>query len=122
MSQSEIIWKDKKRPLFGLPLSFTTYTLLPDKFVTTIKFLSVTEEEVRLYRIIDVTLYQNLFQRIFNVGTIHCNSADASTPEFDIIDVKNPKKVRDILSEHIEKQKLERKISSTEFINIDNDI
>ena len=24
---SELIWKDRKRPIFGLPLSFTIYTL-----------------------------------------------------------------------------------------------
>ena len=122
MSQNEILWTDKKRPIFGLPLSFTTYTLTEEKLVTSIKFISVIEEEVRLYRIIDLTLSQNILQRIFNVGTIHCSSADASTPEFDIIDIKNPKKVKDILSENIEKQKKARKISSTEFLNLDNDI
>ena len=79
------------------------------------------EEEIRLYRIIDVTLYQTLFQRIFGVGTIHCHSADTSTPEFDIISVKMPAKVRDILSDNVESERKLRNISSTEFINMDGE-
>ena len=27
----DIIWKDRKRPIFGLPLSFTKYSVLEDK-------------------------------------------------------------------------------------------
>lgn len=119
MSQKEIIWTDKKRPFFGLPLSFTRYTLTKEKLIITVKFLSIHEEEIRLYRIMDVTLKQSLFQRIFGVGTIHCCSADTSTPEFDITSVKIPKKVRDLLSDTVEKERHEKKIASTEFINMD---
>lgn len=28
---SEIIWKDRKRPIFGLPLSFTSYSLSDER-------------------------------------------------------------------------------------------
>ena len=122
MNQNDIIWTDKKRTLFGLPLSFTRYTLTKEKLIITVKFLAVHEEEIRLYRIMDVTLKQSLFQRIFGVGTIHCCSSDTSTPEFDITSVKMPKKVRDILSDTVENERLERKISSTEFINADIDL
>lgn len=119
MSQNEIIWTDKKRPFLGLPLSFTRYTLTKEKLIITVKFLSIHEEEIRLYRIMDVTLKQSLFQRIFGVGTIHCCSADTSTPEFDITSVKIPKKVRDLLSDTVEKERHEKKIASAEFINMD---
>lgn len=121
MNQNEIIWTDKKRTLFGLPLSFTRYTLTKEKLIITVKFLSVHEEEIRLYRIMDVTLYQTLFQRLFGVGTIHCCSADTSTPEFDITSVKMPKKVKDLLSDSIEKERHARNISSTEFINLEGE-
>ena len=120
MSNQDIIWTDKKRTLFGLPLSFTRYTLTNEKLVITVKFLSVHEEEIRLYRIMDVTLYQTLFQRIFGVGTIHCCSADTSTPEFDIVSVKIPRKVKDILSDAVEKERNQKKISSTEFMDLMN--
>ena len=52
MNQNDIIWTDKKRTLFGLPLSFTKYTLTKEKLIITVKFLALHEEEIRLYRII----------------------------------------------------------------------
>lgn len=122
MAQTNILWTDKKRTLFGLPLSFTRYTLTSEKLIITVKFLAVHEEEIRLYRIMDVTLKQSLFQRLFGIGTIHCCSADTSTPEFDITSIKTPKKVRDLLSDTVETERQERKIASTEFINMDGGI
>ena len=120
MNQNDIIWTDKKRTLFGLPLSFTKYTLTKEKLIITVKFLALHEEEIRLYRIMDVTLKQSLFQRIFGVGTIHCCSADTSTPEFDITSVKIPKKVRDILSDAVEQERQQKKIASAEFMDLNN--
>lgn len=119
MSENEVLWTDKKRTLFGLPISFTRYTLTSEKLIITQKFLSVHEEEIRLYRIMDVTLKQSFLQRIFGVGTIHCCSADTSTPEFDITSIKAPTYVRNLLSDTVEAERQERKIASTEFINMD---
>ena len=118
MSQNEVLWTDKKRPFFGLPLSFTKYTLTKEKLIITVKFLSVHEEEIRLYRIMDITLKQSLFQRIFGVGTIHCCSGDTSTPEFDIAHIKLPNKVRDILSDSVEEERKIRNIASAEFFDL----
>ena len=120
MEQSNIVWTDKKRTLFGLPLSFTRYTLTNEKLIITKKFLTVHEEEIRLYRIMDITLSQSIFQRLFGVGTLHCCSADTSTPEFDITSIKSPSKIRDLLSDTVEKERQERKIASTEFMDLNN--
>ncbi len=113
----EIIWQDKKRPIFGLPLSFTTYTLYKDRLYTTIKFLSVHEDEVRLYRIFDITLTRSLFERLFGVGTIICHSADVSSPVIEIRNVKNPEMVRTKLSELVEKYRDEKNITAGEFLS-----
>ena len=112
----EILWQDKKRPFFGLPLSFTTYTLYKDRLYTTVKFLSVHEDEVRLYRIFDITLTRSLFERMFGVGTIICHSADVSAPVLEIRSVKNPEKVRTQLSELVEKYRDEKNITAGEFL------
>lgn len=119
MEKKDILWTDKKRPFFGLPLSFTRYTLTKDKLIITVQFLYLHEEEIRLYRIMDVTLKQSLLQRLFGVGTIHCCSVDVSSPEFDISSVKMPRKVRDILSEAVDTQRKERNVTSSEFIKMD---
>lgn len=119
MEKKDILWTDKKRPFFGLPLSFTRYTLTKDKLIITVQFLYLHEEEIRLYRIMDVTLKQSLLQRLFGVGTIHCCSVDVSSPEFDISSVRMPRKVRDILSEAVDTQRKERNVTSSEFIKMD---
>ena len=119
MEKNDILWTDKKRPFFGLPLSFTRYTLTKDKLIITVQFLYLHEEEIRLYRIMDITLKQSLLQRLFGVGTIHCCSVDVSSPEFDISSVRMPRKVRDMLSEAVDTQRKERNITSSEFIKMD---
>lgn len=113
------IWTDKKRTIFGLPLSFTTYKLTQEKLLVETGFLSKKEEEVRLYRIMDLTLLRPLTQRIFKVGTIHCCSADKSTPEFDITKIKNAEKVRDMLSEMVEKQRDQKRVAGREYMDDD---
>ncbi len=115
-NKDEILWTDKKRSLFGLPISFTRYTLYEDKLYTTIKFLSISEEELRLYRVIDISLSQSLFERLFNVGTIICHSADATSPMLEIRSVKNPNKVRTMISELVEKNREKKNIATGEFI------
>ena len=74
-----------------------------------------------MYRIMDVTLKRSLLQRIFAVGTIHCCSADKSTPEFDIKSVKNPKQVKNMLSDLVEKAREAKRIAGREYMIADDD-
>lgn len=92
----EYIWKDKKRTLFGLPLSFTTYFLTESKFITRRGFLNVEEDELELYRVIDKKLVLPLGQRLFGCGTIVMNVKDVDTPVKEVKSVKAP---RDVLKE-----------------------
>lgn len=120
MEENLVIWKDKKRPIFGLPLSFTTYTLKDEKLLCDYGILSRTQEEIWLYRIMDVTVNMSLFQRIFNVGTIHICSSDRSTPEFNIISVKNPLQVKEIISKKVEEERAKRRVHTNEFLDTDD--
>ena len=113
---ADLVWKDRKRTLFGLPLSFTRYSLTEEKLVIDTGFLSRKEEEVRLYRILDITLKRPLTQRIFGVGTIHCCTADKSSPEFDVKKIKNAKKIKETLSDMVEKQRDLKRVASREYI------
>ena len=112
----DIIWTDKKRPFFGLPLSFTRYTLYKDRLYITVKFISVHEEEIRLYRIFDITLTKSIFERLFKVGTITCHSADVSSPVLQIKNIKNPDEVRTKLSELVEEYRDEKNITTGELL------
>lgn len=112
----EYLWNDRKRTLFGLPLSFTKYALTEERLFIETGFLNKIEDEVRLYRITDVSLKRSFWQRIFRVGTIHCCSADKSLGDFDIISVKQPKDVKEQLSQLIEKQRMAKKVTNREYM------
>jgi len=115
-----ILWKERKRTLFGLPLSFTVYTLTDSVLTIKSGFFNTKEEEIRLYRIMDITLKRTLEERIFGLGTVHCCSADKSTPEFDIKRVKRPREVRTLLSDLVEKARSERYVGLREYMDGDN--
>lgn len=116
-----ILWTDKKRTFLGLPLSFTTYELQEERLFIRTGFFTRIEDEVRLYRIMDITLKQTLGQRIFGLGTIHCCSSDSTQKEFDIVSVKKPKEVRELLSQYVEEQRTKKHVYSREYMTQDND-
>lgn len=116
----EYLWNDRKRTLFGLPLSFTKYMLTEDRLFIEEGFLNKKEDEVRLYRIMDLSLKRSFGQRIFGVGTIHCCSADKSMGDFDIVSVKHPREIKEQLSELVEAQRDAKRVTNREYMN-DND-
>ena len=111
------VWKDRKRIIFGLPWSFTVYKLTEEKLFIETGFFSKKEEEIRLYRVMDLTLKRPFGQRLWGLGTIHCCTADKSTPEFDILRIKKSKEVKDMISDMVEKQREEKRISAREFMS-----
>lgn len=117
----EYVWNDRKRTLFGLPLSFTKYMLSEDRLFIEQGFLNKREDEVRLYRIMDVSLSRSVWQRIFGVGTIHCCSADKTLKDFDIVSVKNSKEVKEQLSQLVEAQRDAKRVTNREYMDDDHD-
>lgn len=99
------IWTDKKRTFLGLPISFTRYFLTEKKFIMRTGFLSITEEEIDLYKITDKKLTLSFGQRIFGCGSITIFSRDTDTPDTMIKSVKNPRKVLELLDKNIEMQR-----------------
>lgn len=113
---AEIIWSDKKRPIFGLPLSFTKYILTEEKLLVDTGFLSKTQEEIRLYRITDFTVKQKFLQRLFGVGNIFISSSDNTQGEFLIKDIKKPYEIKELLSDMVEKERVQKGIVTNEFL------
>ena len=122
MAEINVVWQDRKRTLFGLPWSFTKYSLTEEKLLVETGFLNKKEEEIRLYRIMDVTLKRSFGERIFGLGSIHCCSADRSTPEFDILRIKRSGEIKNMLSDMIEQQRTLKRVTSREFMSDQDDI
>lgn len=113
----DILWSDRKRlTLFGLPWTFTKYICTSEKFLIQSGVFSTKEEEVRLYRILDMTLERSFLQRIFGLGTIVCDTVDKSSPKLVIKNVKNSRKAKELLSELVEKERVKKRVSSREVM------
>ena len=119
----EILWKDRKRGFLGLPLSFTKYSLTKERLFVETGFINSMENEVRLYRILDVQMTRNLGQKMFGLGSINVHSSDASLKDFTIKNIKKPKYVKELLSELVEKQRDEKRVVNRELMasSIDDD-
>ncbi len=118
---AEIIWKDRKRIFFGLPWTFTKYSLSEDRLFISTGFFSVKEDEVRLYRIMDVSLERKLWQRMCGLGTIKCCSADKTMGDFEIKNIKKSREVKEMLSNMVEDERTKKKVSSREFMDHESD-
>lgn len=121
MDRPGVVWQDRKRIIFGLPWTFTKYVLTKEKLLVQTGILNTKEEEVRLYRIMDVTLRRSLAQRLFGLGTIHCCSADKSTPEFDIKWIPDSAAVKEKLSDLVEAERMAKRVSGREFMTDTDD-
>ena len=120
-ANANLIWSDRKRTIFGLPWSFTRYFLYENKLIIDTGFFSRKEEEIRLYRIMDITLKRTLEERLFGLGTIHCCSGDKTTPEFDIKRIKLSREVKERLSDMVESERQRRRVGTREFMDADFD-
>ncbi len=114
-------WSDRKRIIFGLPWTFTKYKLTEDKFIIQTGIFSLKEEEIRLYRIMDVTLNRSFGDRLWGLGTIHVCSSDKTTPEFDIKRIPHSDEVKEMLSDLVEAARKKNRVSAREFMVADDD-
>ena len=120
VEEHEVKWKDRKRTIFGLPWSFTRYKLTDDKLMVSTGIFSVNEEEIRLYRIMDVTLKRSFGERLWGLGTIHLCSSDKTTPELDIKRVRQSSDVKEMLSDMVEAARKKNRVSAREFMAADD--
>lgn len=114
----EILWKDRKR-YFGLPISFTRYSLSEDRLFRKTGLLNLKEEEILLYRVRDISLTRSLGQRIFGVGTVTVHSSDKTSPTFEIVNVRHAEDVKEQIFERVEEAKAKRRMRTTELLEDD---
>ncbi|MGN0621674.1 MAG: PH domain-containing protein [Porcipelethomonas sp.] len=112
----EYVWTDKKRTIFGLPLSFTRYYLTEKKFITRVGLFSIVEDELDLYKVTDKKLVLKFGQRIFGGGTIILYVKDTDTPIKEIKFIKNPRKVSNLLDEYLTKERDRYRIRGRDMI------
>ena len=113
-------WKDRKR-ILGMPLTFTRYSLSDDRLFCEKGFLNIKQDEVLLYRVRDLQLNMSLGQRIFGVGTICVVSSDKSVPHLDLVNVKHPREVKELIHKSVEDAKDKRRMRTMEVMGTGGD-
>lgn len=121
MEPIQYLWKDRKRYL-GLPLSFTRYRLSEDRLFCERGFFNIKADEVLLYRVRDLQLNMKLTQRVFGVGTVCVISSDKSVPHLDLLNVKRPREVKELIHKYVEEAKDKRRLRTTEIMGDTGDV
>lgn len=123
MKKDMLKWYDRKRIWCGLPWTFTKYGMSEDRLFVEKGFFNSQEQEVRLYRILNVNLKRTFFQKIFGLGTIHIDSSDKDLGNFDIINIKKSYDVKELISQTVESERIRNRVTAREYMsdNDDND-
>ena len=112
------LWHDRKR-YFGLPLSFTRYSLSEDRLFISQGFLTIKDDEILLYRVRDIDTSRSLWQRLFGVGTVTVLSSDKTMPTLVLKNVKDPLMVKELIHRQVEEMKIKRRVRFGEIMTDD---
>lgn len=112
----EHVWTDKKRTIFGLPLSFTRYILTERKLVTRRGLFTLHEDEIDLYRVIDKKLCIPLGQRMFGCGTIILTSKDTDSPKKELKSIKNVREVLNLIEKYVDAERTRYAVRGRDMI------
>jgi uncharacterized membrane protein YdbT with pleckstrin-like domain len=115
MEAIQYVWKDRKR-ILGMPITFTRYRLSEDRIFCEKGFLNIKQEEVLLYRVRDLELRMSLGQRLFGVGTICVHSSDKTLPHLDLLNIKNPREIKEMIHQRVESAKDQRRMKTMEIM------
>ena len=114
---------ERKRVLFfGLPWTFTKYTIKEELITVNTGFFSTKENDCYMYKVQDVELIVSLWERIFGMGTIVCHTGDTTSPTLYIEHVKNAKAIKDFILEASEDARMKRRTMNTLSIDADVDL
>ena len=113
----ELLWTERKRIWCGLPLTFTVYSFDEERFYVKSGFFNQRQDEVRLYRVQDLTVTRTLGQRIFGMGTILVNSSDKTLGDFAIQNIKHVMDVKEQLSQLVEIQRDKKRVYTRETLS-----
>lgn len=102
-----VLWEGKPFN-YGFP-SFTKYKITDSRIVVEKGFLTKRRDEIRLYRIRDVSTKRNLWERLFSMGDITIMSSDATHSSYVLRNIKKSVDVSDILAAAVEESRIKHR-------------
>lgn len=93
-----VLWTGRPRiPLSWWQALTVRYKLTTERLIVTRGFISKGTEEIELYRVNDVGYHQGMRERIWGLGDVRLETSDASTPEPQLKDIRDPERVKDLI-------------------------
>ena len=119
--EDTVQYQERKRLLFfGLPWTFTKYTISPSLLTISQGLLNTTEDDCYMYKIQDVKLNKTLIERIFCLATITCYTGDVTHHEIKLEHIKNADEIKAYLLRTSEEARIKRRTLSTMDIGAHN--
>lgn len=118
MPDKELMKERKRWSFLGLPFTFTKYTITDKKLLIETGFFTSNENEILLYKVVDMTYSRSFWQKLFGLGTIKLFSQDVTNSELEIKNIKNSHEFRELLSEQSELEKQRLSVRRGEFMGI----
>ena len=113
-NEDEVIFSERKRWLFfGLPFTFTKYTITPSLVTIDQGLFNTVEDDCYMYKVQDVKLNTSLFEKIFKLGTIICFTGDVTNPELRLVHIKHAKEIKSYLLKQSETARVKRRTLNT---------
>ncbi len=109
--------EQKRWVFFGLPFTFTKYTVTDEVITVNEGFLSTRENDCYLYKIQDVELKTSLGERIFGLGTVACYTGDNTHPQLFLSHIRNSREVKNYILKASEEARRRRRTLNTLNIN-----
>lgn len=111
------VYKERKRWLFfGLPFTFTKYTLTTKSLQMNKGLLTSTQDDLLLFRVMDVSIKRTLFQKMAGLGTLLIRSSDKTNPVLEIRNIKHCAVFKTALDERVENERLRMRFRSGELM------
>lgn len=103
-------FKERKRWLFfGLPFTFTVYTIKEDVITVNTGFLNREENDCYMYKVQDVKLTATLGERLFGLGTVTCYTGDVTNKELSLVHIRHAREIKNYLLKASEEARIRRR-------------